>query len=63
MSRARVIRARTTISDFSSLSYHPQDLDYADEKTGRIGGGLDELNTILSTTQKKLNRFKVTVAA
>lgn len=35
-----------------------QDLDYADEKTGRIGGGLDELNSILSTTQKKLNRFK-----
>ncbi|EFN64398.1 hypothetical protein EAG_00828 [Camponotus floridanus] len=35
-----------------------QDLDYADEKAGRIGGGLDELNSILSTTQKKLNRFK-----
>ncbi|XP_011869251.1 PREDICTED: uncharacterized protein LOC105562790 [Vollenhovia emeryi] len=35
-----------------------QDLDYADESTKRIGGGLDELNTILSTTQKKLNRFK-----
>ncbi|EZA60368.1 hypothetical protein DMN91_011295 [Ooceraea biroi] len=35
-----------------------QDLDYADETTGRIGGGLDELNSILSTTQKKLNRFK-----
>ncbi|XP_014480068.1 PREDICTED: uncharacterized protein LOC106747228 [Dinoponera quadriceps] len=35
-----------------------QDLDYTDETTGRIGGGLDELNSILSTTQKKLNRFK-----
>ncbi|XP_072745952.1 uncharacterized protein [Anoplolepis gracilipes] len=35
-----------------------QDLDYADEKARRIGGGLDELNSILSTTQKKLNRFK-----
>ncbi|KAL0134897.1 hypothetical protein PUN28_001581 [Cardiocondyla obscurior] len=35
-----------------------QDLDYADETAGRISGGLDELNSILSTTQKKLNRFK-----
>ncbi|GAB1870094.1 Synaptosomal-associated protein 29 [Camponotus japonicus] len=35
-----------------------QDLDYADEKAGHIGGGLDELNSILSSTQKKLNRFK-----
>ncbi|XP_029666497.1 uncharacterized protein LOC115237539 [Formica exsecta] len=35
-----------------------QDLDYADEKTRRVGGGLDELNSILSNTQKKLNRFK-----
>lgn len=35
-----------------------QDLDYVDEAAGRIGGGLDELNSILSTTQKKLNRFK-----
>lgn len=35
-----------------------QDLDYADETAKRIGGGLDELNSILSTTQKKLNRFK-----
>ncbi|CAL1678018.1 unnamed protein product [Lasius platythorax] len=35
-----------------------QDLDHMNEKAKRIGGGLDELNTILSTTQKKLNRFK-----
>ncbi|XP_012526028.1 uncharacterized protein LOC105830891 [Monomorium pharaonis] len=35
-----------------------KDLDYADEKAGHIGGGLDELNTILTSTQKKLNRFK-----
>jgi hypothetical protein len=35
-------------------------LDYAGETAGRIGGGLDELNSILNTTQKKLNRFKVT---
>ncbi|KYM92578.1 hypothetical protein ALC53_01034 [Atta colombica] len=35
-----------------------QDLDYVDDAAGRIGGGLDELNNILSTTQKKLNRFK-----
>lgn len=35
-----------------------QDLDHADGAAGRIGGGLDELNNILSTTQKKLNRFK-----
>ncbi|XP_071563803.1 uncharacterized protein [Temnothorax nylanderi] len=35
-----------------------KDLDYADETAGRIGGGLDELHTILSHTQKKLNRFK-----
>ncbi|XP_032671896.1 uncharacterized protein LOC116844473 [Odontomachus brunneus] len=35
-----------------------QDLDYTNETAGRIGGGLDELNSILSTTQKKLNRFK-----
>ncbi|XP_012232881.1 uncharacterized protein [Linepithema humile] len=35
-----------------------QDLDHADETAGRVGGGLDELNSILSTTQKKINRFK-----
>lgn len=35
-----------------------QDLNYSDEKARRIGGGLDELNSILNTTQKKLNRFK-----
>ncbi|XP_020297477.1 uncharacterized protein LOC109862006 [Pseudomyrmex gracilis] len=35
-----------------------QDLDYADKTAGRVTGGLDELNSILSTTQKKLNRFK-----
>ncbi|XP_077270536.1 uncharacterized protein LOC143901818 isoform X2 [Temnothorax americanus] len=34
------------------------DLDHADETAGRITGGLDELTTILSHTQKKLNRFK-----
>jgi len=26
---------------------------------GRVSGGLDELNSILSITQKKINRFKV----
>ncbi|XP_070163084.1 uncharacterized protein [Polyergus mexicanus] len=35
-----------------------KDLDHADEKTRRVGGGLDELNSILNSTQKKLNRFK-----
>ncbi|XP_029166079.1 uncharacterized protein LOC114936896 [Nylanderia fulva] len=35
-----------------------QDLDHADQTAKRIGGGLDELNSILSSTQKKLNRFK-----
>ncbi|KYN42655.1 hypothetical protein ALC56_02990 [Trachymyrmex septentrionalis] len=35
-----------------------QELDYVDDAAGRVGGGLDELNSILSTTQKKLNRFK-----
>jgi hypothetical protein len=28
---------------------------------GRVSGGLDELNSILSITQKKINRFKVWV--
>lgn len=35
-----------------------QNLNLADESAQRIGGGLDEINTILSATQKKLNRFK-----
>ncbi|XP_015121158.1 uncharacterized protein LOC107043950 [Diachasma alloeum] len=35
-----------------------QDLNEADESAARIGGGLDELNNILSATQRKINRFK-----
>ncbi|XP_017762857.1 PREDICTED: uncharacterized protein LOC108552709 [Eufriesea mexicana] len=35
-----------------------QNLDSSDEATQRIGGGLDELNSILNATQKKINRFK-----
>ncbi|KAK1138046.1 hypothetical protein K0M31_002534 [Melipona bicolor] len=35
-----------------------QNLDSSDEAAQRIGGGLDELNSILSATQKKINRFK-----
>ncbi|XP_076750975.1 uncharacterized protein LOC143423483 [Xylocopa sonorina] len=35
-----------------------QNLDSSSDATQRIGGGLDELNTILSVTQKKINRFK-----
>ncbi|XP_014297729.1 uncharacterized protein LOC103580799 [Microplitis demolitor] len=33
-------------------------LEQSDESMKRIGGGLDELNSILSATQKKINRFK-----
>ncbi|XP_017883350.1 uncharacterized protein LOC108626916 [Ceratina calcarata] len=35
-----------------------QNVDLADESAQRIGGGLDEINSILTVTQKKLNRFK-----
>lgn len=35
-----------------------QNLDATDESAQRISGGLDELNSILNATQKKLNRFK-----
>ncbi|KAF7414156.1 hypothetical protein HZH68_002645 [Vespula germanica] len=35
-----------------------QNLDKSDEAAQRVSGGLDELNSILSTTQKKINRFK-----
>ncbi|XP_012153770.1 uncharacterized protein LOC100880813 isoform X1 [Megachile rotundata] len=35
-----------------------QNLDSSDEAAQRIGGGLDELNSILNATQKKINRFK-----
>uniref|UniRef100_A0A1A9WSX9 t-SNARE coiled-coil homology domain-containing protein n=1 Tax=Glossina brevipalpis TaxID=37001 RepID=A0A1A9WSX9_9MUSC len=35
-------------------------LDEQDETLGNTGGKLDELNTILSSTQQKLNRFKQT---
>ncbi|CAK9796498.1 hypothetical protein ANTPLA_LOCUS825 [Anthophora plagiata] len=35
-----------------------QNLDSSNEAAQRIGGGLDELNSILTSTQKKINRFK-----
>ncbi|XP_031828524.1 uncharacterized protein LOC116425230 [Nomia melanderi] len=35
-----------------------QNLDTSDEAAQRISGGLDELNSILNATQKKINRFK-----
>ncbi|KAK2579704.1 hypothetical protein KPH14_011051 [Odynerus spinipes] len=35
-----------------------KNLDHSDEAAQRIGGGLDELNSILNATQKKINRFK-----
>ncbi|XP_044592202.1 uncharacterized protein LOC123270276 isoform X1 [Cotesia glomerata] len=35
-----------------------QNLEQSDESLKRIGGGLDELTSILSATQKKINRFK-----
>ncbi|XP_014216744.1 uncharacterized protein LOC106645408 [Copidosoma floridanum] len=35
-----------------------QELEENDECMQRIGGGLDELNTILNATQKKINKFK-----
>ncbi|XP_014236313.1 uncharacterized protein LOC106658736 [Trichogramma pretiosum] len=35
-----------------------QELDASEESSKRIGGGLDELNAILSVTQKKINKFK-----
>ncbi|XP_043790645.1 uncharacterized protein LOC122713889 isoform X1 [Apis laboriosa] len=35
-----------------------QNLDSSSETTQRISGGLDELNSILNVTQKKINRFK-----
>jgi hypothetical protein len=36
-----------------------QDIQLEGEEMGRVSGGLDELNSILSITQKKINRFKV----
>nr|XP_033339675.1 uncharacterized protein LOC117228101 [Megalopta genalis] len=35
-----------------------QNLDTSVEAAQRISGGLDELNSILNATQKKINRFK-----
>ncbi|XP_044592203.1 uncharacterized protein LOC123270276 isoform X2 [Cotesia glomerata] len=35
-----------------------ENLEQSDESLKRIGGGLDELTSILSATQKKINRFK-----
>ncbi|KAI4492021.1 hypothetical protein M0802_010146 [Mischocyttarus mexicanus] len=35
-----------------------QNLDSSDESAQRVSGGLDELNSILNVTQKKINRFK-----
>ncbi|XP_066602872.1 uncharacterized protein [Prorops nasuta] len=35
-----------------------KNLDSSDDTAQRISGGLDELNSILTATQKKLNRFK-----
>ncbi|CAD6245134.1 GSCOCG00013545001-RA-CDS [Cotesia congregata] len=35
-----------------------ENLEQSDESLRRIGGGLDELTSILSATQKKINRFK-----
>ncbi|XP_054003236.1 uncharacterized protein LOC128889543 [Hylaeus anthracinus] len=35
-----------------------QNLDSSNEASQRISGGLDELNSILNATQKKINRFK-----
>ncbi|XP_011497612.1 PREDICTED: uncharacterized protein LOC105361984 [Ceratosolen solmsi marchali] len=35
-----------------------QELSENDENMRHISGGLDELNTILSATQKKINKFK-----
>ncbi|XP_023725016.1 uncharacterized protein LOC111874068 isoform X2 [Cryptotermes secundus] len=34
------------------------DIQVEGEQMGRVSGGLDELNSILSITQKKINRFK-----
>ncbi|KZC12740.1 Dolichyl pyrophosphate Man9GlcNAc2 alpha-1,3-glucosyltransferase [Dufourea novaeangliae] len=35
-----------------------QNLDTSNEAAQRVSGGLDELNSILNATQKKINRFK-----
>ncbi|KDR07945.1 uncharacterized protein LOC110839871 [Zootermopsis nevadensis] len=35
-----------------------EDIHLEGEQMGRVSGGLDELNSILSMTQKKINRFK-----
>ncbi|KAF7991496.1 hypothetical protein HCN44_008808 [Aphidius gifuensis] len=35
-----------------------EDVDQSGETMTRIGGGLEELNSILNATQKKINRFK-----
>ncbi|XP_076289747.1 uncharacterized protein LOC143213609 [Lasioglossum baleicum] len=35
-----------------------QHLETSDEAAQRVSGGLDELNSILHVTQKKINRFK-----
>ncbi|KAJ9589549.1 hypothetical protein L9F63_017237, partial [Diploptera punctata] len=34
------------------------DIEIQDEQLGRVSGGLDELSSILTVTQKKINRFK-----
>jgi len=35
-----------------------EEIQLEGEQMGRVSGGLDELNSILSITQKKINRFK-----
>ncbi|XP_024892391.1 uncharacterized protein LOC112467803 [Temnothorax curvispinosus] len=55
---AQIENRRCDDDDDDAVDAVVEDLDHADETAGRITGGLDELTTILSHTQKKLNRFK-----
>jgi hypothetical protein len=43
----------------SNIYFICQEIQLEGEQMGRVSGGLDELNSILSITQKKINRFKV----
>lgn len=44
---------------FSNLSFIFQEIDNQDEKLTENSGKMDEINSILSMTQMRLNKFKV----
>lgn len=43
------------------IQYLFQDISLQNDELKQVGGGLTELNTILSGTQKKLNKIKVSI--